>query len=193
MYAAVRANRTAAIDLAITLRIQGRRSPFLAHLMTGVSWFGFPPQSRVIPPLIAGGLWSRGHRLEAGFQLAAWSNALLSTIVKAVTGRPRPLPSQVSVVLVPLGGSSFPSGHVLTYVGVYGFAAYLAESLIERPAPRRLVVGGLVGLVALVGPSRIHQGHHWPTDVAASYLLGLSSLIGITTAYRRLKRRRAMG
>jgi membrane-associated phospholipid phosphatase len=63
----------------------------------------------------------------------------------------------------------------------------LASSLI-RPVPVRwAVVGGLGALIALVGPSRIQQGHHWPTDVTASYLLGTSYLVGVTAAYRRLK------
>ena len=57
-----------------------------------------------------------------------------------------------------------------------------------RPrALRGAIVGGLVMLLALVGPSRIHQGHHWPTDVAASYLLGTSYLIVLIGLYRRVK------
>ena len=55
--------------------------------------------------------------------------------------------------------------------------------------PRRLLVGSLAGLIALVGPSRIHQGHHWPTDVAASYLLGMTYLVGLAELYRRLRGR----
>jgi membrane-associated phospholipid phosphatase len=49
----------------------------------------------------------------------------------------------------------------------------------------------LLGLVALVGPSRIHQGHHWFTDVSASYLLGTSYVLGLAALYRRVKARRA--
>jgi membrane-associated phospholipid phosphatase len=48
----------------------------------------------------------------------------------------------------------------------------------------------MVGLVGLVGPRRIQQGHHWPTDVTASYLLGTSYLLGVVAVYRRLTARR---
>ena len=73
-------------------------------------------------------------------------------------------------------------------IGVYGFAAHLANSLVRPRWLRALVVTPLVGFVALVGPSRIYQGHHWPTDVLASYLLGIASLLGLTALYNRLKR-----
>ena len=187
VFAAVSAKRTAAVDLAITLRMQTDRSRPLRTLSHLVSWPGFPPQSRLIPPAILASLWATGYRLEALFGLGAWTNGAISTAIKSVTQRERPLAPQVQVAIAPLGGSSFPSGHVLTYVGVYGFLAYLADSLIKPPLPRWLSVTTLTGLVGLVGPSRIYQGHHWATDVLASYLLGLSTLIGWTALYRRFK------
>jgi undecaprenyl-diphosphatase len=189
LFAAVQANRTTAFDLTLTLRIQGRRSQALGRVMTAVSTPGFPPQSRIIPPAIVAFLWLRHHRLEAVIQAVAWGTAGLSTLVKQVTERPRPLSSDVNVVVATLGGSSFPSGHVLTYVGVYGYAAYLANSMVRPRWLRTLAVGPLIGLIILIGPSRIYLGHHWPTDVLASYLLGIASLLGITALYGRLKRR----
>src|SRR3954454_1758081 len=46
----VRTNRSEAFDLAMTLRFQRRRRPWLNRVMAVASWPGFPPQSRVIPP-----------------------------------------------------------------------------------------------------------------------------------------------
>ena len=185
----VRANRTADLDLGVTLRLQRWKNPALARVMEAASWPGFPPQSRVIPPLAIGSMWLLRFRLEAIFEVFAWGTGLLSTLVKAVMKRPRPEGPDLRVVVAPLGGSSFPSGHTITYVGTYGFMAYLAHTLIRPKGIRRAIVGGLTGLVALVGPSRIYQGHHWPTDVSASYLLGFSYLIGVTSLYRRFKER----
>ena len=158
--------------------------------MRAASWPGFPPQSRVIPAVIAGGLLAARLPLEAAFMLGAWGTALVASAVKIVMRRPRPVAGvDLRVVTAPLGGSSFPSGHTITYVGVYGYLAYLAQTLLRPVAWRRAIVAGLVGLVALVGPSRIHQGHHWLTDVTGSYLLGLAYLIGLTGLYRRIKAR----
>ena len=192
IFGLVRARRSDAIDLAVTLKLQQRDHPLLQTVMRGVSWPGFPPQSRIIPALIAAGLLVARLPLEALFMLGAWGTALVASAVKIVMRRPRPIADvDLRVVTAPLGGSSFPSGHTITYVGVYGFLAYLAHTLLRPTGWRRAIVAALVGLVALVGPSRVHQGHHWFTDVTASYLLGIAYLIGLTGLYRRIKAARA--
>jgi undecaprenyl-diphosphatase len=133
-------------------------------------------------------MWIARLRTEAAFQLLAWGTGFLSSILKAVMKRPRPVAgSDLRVVAAPLGGSSFPSGHVITYVGTYGFLAYLVHTRLRARAGRRPIVAGLLAMIGLVGPSRIHQGHHWPTDVTASYLLGTSYLLGLIALYRRVK------
>ena len=189
IFGAVKTRRAEALDVAIALRIQARRHRSIALLMQAASWPGFPPQSRVIPVVVIATMFAAKMRTEAAFQLLAWGTALISTVVKHIVQRPRPLPEQVQVVIAPLGGSSFPSGHVLTYVGVYGFMAVAAQEVIDHPGVRWPVSIGLVGLVGLVGPSRIYLGHHWPTDVAASYTLGMAYLAVLVAAYQRVKAR----
>jgi len=109
--------------------------------------------------------------------------------VKMIMRRPRPVAPDVRVFPGRLGGSSFPSGHVLIYSGVYGFLAFLLETLVRPERYRRIAVSSLLALVTLVGPSRIYLGHHWFTDVVASYLLGTSYLLALTALYRRTKTR----
>jgi undecaprenyl-diphosphatase len=182
----VRTRRTDAFDLAWTLRLQRRRRPWLDAVMTTASWPGFPPQSRLIPSSLIAALWLGGLRREAAFLAIAWGSALVSTAVKTLMNRPRPIAgTDLRVVAAPLGGSSFPSGHVLTFVGTYGFATYLAAVLFRDPAIRAGAVGAGIVLIALVGPSRIYQGHHWPTDVSASYLVGSAWLLAVVAGYRR--------
>jgi undecaprenyl-diphosphatase len=190
VFALVRRNRTAATDAAITLRLQQQDHPIFDRLMRVVSWPGFPPQSRVLPPGIAALLWWRGLRLEAIFQLAAWGTGGISSIFKRIMQRPRPssLETDIRVAVANIGGSSFPSGHVIIYMGVYGFLAFLANTWIRAGALRRVVVGLLTGMLSLVGFSRVYLGHHWFTDVVASYLLGSTYLIALASLYRRVKR-----
>jgi len=190
IFALVKARLSDAVDLAMTLKLQRRSHRVVETVMRAVSWPGFPPQSRFIPAVIAAGLVVSRLRLEAACFVMAWGTALISTGAKTLMNRPRPVAgTDLRVVAAPLGGSSFPSGHVLTYVGVYGFLAYLLFVLLPKGPGRGIGVAGLVGLVGLVGPSRIQQGHHWMTDVMASYLLGTSYVIGVAAVYRRLKAR----
>jgi membrane-associated phospholipid phosphatase len=182
--------RLEAIDLAITMRLQALHHPWVERSMSIVSWLGFPPQSRLLPPLAMATLWLARFRLEATFQALAWGSALLSSVIKWFMRRPRPVHgTDLRVVAAELGGSSFPSGHVLTYVATYGWLATAATVLVRPTLLRRLIVAALAAVIAAVGPSRIYLGHHWPTDVAASYLLGSSYLAGLVLAYRRLKGR----
>ena len=190
IFALVRARRTDAIDLAVTMKLQRRTHPLLSRLMEAVAWPGFPPQSRLIPPILIALLLGLRLRLEALAMVGAWGTALVASVVKAVMRRPRPVAGvDIRVIAAPLGGSSFPSGHTITYVGIYGFLAYLVHTLLRRVALRRTLVTALVTLVGLVGPSRIHQGHHWFTDVSASYLLGIVYLLGLTRLNRARKAR----
>lgn len=189
----VRHGRTAEIDDAITHRVQreGAKHRWLDRLMHVVSWPGFPPQSRLLPPGIATALWLRGYRLEAVFQLAAWGTGGVSSVFKRIVKRERPGPRQPHLNVVPanIGGTSFPSGHVIIYTGVYGFLAYLASVWIESKSVRRVVVVALTSMVALVGTSRVYLGHHWYFDTVASYLLGTTYLVALTSLYRRIKHR----
>jgi membrane-associated phospholipid phosphatase len=190
IFGLVRARRSDAIDLAVTMKVQRWSNPWLGPVMGAVSWPGFPPQSRLIPPVAVAFLLLGRLPLEALAMVGAWGTAVLATVVKSLMRRPRPVAGvDIRVIAAPLGGSSFPSGHTITYVGVYGFLAYLAHTLIRPAWLRRLIVAPLVGLVALVGPSRVYQGHHWFTDVTASYLLGISYLLGLTRLYRQWKAR----
>jgi membrane-associated phospholipid phosphatase len=191
--ALVRTKQGKSLDLAITVRLQANNDPRIEKAMAAVSWFGFPPQSRVLPPSYAAVLWISRSRLEAVFQLAASGTGLLATLVKSSMRRPRPVAGNgLRVVAAPLDSSSLPSGHVLSYVGIYGWMALMADLLIRPPLLRRLVVAALTTLVAAIGPSRIYLGHHWPSDVLASYLLGSSYLAALLLAYRRLKSRRLL-
>ncbi|MDQ3044365.1 MAG: phosphatase PAP2 family protein [Chloroflexota bacterium] len=189
LFAIVRANQSAAADVEITLRMQQRRHPLFARVLSLASWPGFPPQSGIIPATLAGGLWFLGFRLEALFQFFAWGTSGISFFFKSIMNRARPSKDhpQIRVVVARIGGSSFPSGHVLNYMGVFGFFAYLIHAHLRPAAIRRAMISGLIGLIGLVGPSRIYLGHHWATDVTASYLLGTAYLIGLTTCYRRVR------
>lgn len=185
----VRSGATQEADEQLTRRIQKIELPGFDALMHAVSWAGFPPQSKILPTLIPAAMLSAGRPLEASFQLMGWGTGAISGAVKRTMKRPRPNHPEIVVAKARLGGSSFPSGHVIIYTGVYGFLAYLAHVHIKFGLLRKAIVGVLAGMVALVGTSRVYLGHHFASDVTVSYLLGSSYLIGLTSLYQRARKR----
>lgn len=181
----VRKGHTAEIDRAVTRAIQKRKGPRFAKVMWYASWAGFPPQSRTIP-MVLPALWLlAGKKREAGFQLAGWGTSAISGTIKQLMRRPRPSPDEFSVAKANIGGTSFPSGHVINYTGVYGTLAILIHHNIRNTFLRRTLIGAILTKLALVGPSRIYLGHHWFTDVCTSYLLGSSWVLILNDLYKR--------
>lgn len=180
---------TTAFDLRVTLDWQRVRVPGLLPLMQAVSWFGFSPQSTYIGIGILVLLIALRLRLEAFFALLAFLGGMLNGTIKGLVERPRPGAGGGLIVQFPVGGYSFPSGHVLTYVIFCGFLAYLAYTLVSWRPLRWGLLTLLLGLIALVGPSRVYLGQHWATDTLASYFLGTAILLVLLVLYRAAKAR----
>ena len=74
-------------------------------------------------------------------------------------------------MLIRVTGQSFPSGHTVQAVAVYGTLALLLSG--GRSRRIQVVMWSAAALVALaVGASRLYLGVHWLTDVLAGYALG---------------------
>jgi len=175
---------TADLDLAATQAVQGIGVPWFGPLMLAVSAFGFLPQSAVIVAIVAAVLWRAGLRTESRFALVAGATVGVTEAIKLLIGRPRPDADLVTVVQG-IGGHSFPSGHTLFYVTFFGFLAYLAYAHLKPGRVRTAVLWVTGPLILLVGPSRIWMGHHWASDVLASYALGLTLLVVLVQWYGR--------
>ncbi len=172
------------IDVAITRALQSVRQPLYGWILTHVSDLGYFPLSPLTFVAVFGLLFAVRLRREAVVAVAAALLAGLSDgVVKAITARPRPSAALVHVWTQP-GGYSFPSGHVVHYTVLFGFACYALLRLAHDAGTWPSRVGNrtrwfylaislmLAALVVLVGPSRVYLGAHWPTDALGGYLLG---------------------
>jgi membrane-associated phospholipid phosphatase len=172
------------IDLQITRALQSINSPLFAELMRLISWPGYSPQSIIISALIVLVLYSLGFHWEA---LTAFIAALLppviNILVKELIRRPRPAVDLVHVFRI-LDSYSFPSGHVMFYVGFFGFIWFLVFTLLKHSLVRTLLLTFLGSMILLVGISRIYLGQHWASDVLGAYLLGGLTLMVIIQFYR---------
>jgi undecaprenyl-diphosphatase len=138
----------------------------------------------VISALLVLTIYTFGFHWEA---VAAAFGALLAPaanlLVKGVIQRPRPTVDLVDVFQF-LDSYSFPSGHVMFYVGFFGFLWFLVYTLLKRSALRTSMLILLGILIALVGMSRIYLGQHWASDVVGAYLLGSLMLVVNVGFYR---------
>jgi membrane-associated phospholipid phosphatase len=72
-------------------------------------------------------------------------------------------------------GYSFPSGHSMSAMGIYGVIA--AALIAMYPAARRPVIAAAAVLIAAIGVSRVYLGVHWPSDVLGGWLGGIPPLV----------------
>ena len=173
-------------DVTVTRAVQSLTIPWVASLMIGVSWIGFPPQALLLVVGVAALFWLSGYRAEAGFAVAAASSTMLTETIKHLVGRPRPSSDLVDVI-ASASGHSFPSGHVLVYVTFFGFLAYVAYALLRRGLLRTTLLWIFGLLIVLIGPSRIWMGQHWASDALASYTLGFAYLLMLIEIYSRYR------
>jgi undecaprenyl-diphosphatase len=124
----------------------------------------------VLVPVIltVGGLaWVRGHR-RAALVLAGIGLATLLVNVGLKTLFARPRPDLFPVEL--LGDYSFPSGHAMSGLAVWGTAALVAARL--DPRLRRPAAAAALVLALGIATSRVYLGVHWPSDVLAGLAAG---------------------
>jgi undecaprenyl-diphosphatase len=174
---------TFAIDLQITRAVQSIHFPSFALLMSLISWPGFGPQDVIIAGLIILLIYAFGLHWEAVMALiAALFTSGINVLVKDLVQRPRPLSNLVNV-FAKLSSYSFPSGHVMFYLGFFGFIWFLAFTLLKPSLKRSFLLVFFGILIVLIGVSRVYLGEHWPSDVLGSYLLGSLTLAALIQFY----------
>jgi undecaprenyl-diphosphatase len=186
---AARSSPYFAIDLQITRALQSYRPEWLNLFMKVVSWPGFPPQVDIMVAVIIVLLFLAVSRWKAVSFAFASAGATLQIVIKVLVDRPRPSPALVHVTDTNLGDASFPAGHAVMALILFGFFWYLAYTAKKMSLWRTLTLIGLGAFIILTGPSRIYEGGHWFSDVVAGYLLGSIWLIVTIYFYEWGKKR----
>jgi membrane-associated phospholipid phosphatase len=112
-------------------------------------------------------LWRQRFQQMKVFAIACLGALILNQGLKLVFVRPRPL---LWKQLIKEVSYSFPSGHALGSLVLYGFLAYLLG--LQFPRWSQLIYGLAAGLIGAIGLSRLYLGVHYPTDVMAGYAIG---------------------
>lgn len=173
-------------DRHIALTIQKQRNPWLRRLMIAVSEPGFARFSFPLTTGIVSIFWVLRFRLEAIFLALSTTSNLLNMLVKRLIKRPRPTKELVAVARV-INEPSFPSGHVMHYLNLFGMLTYFLSTNWRSGRLRNVLITICTSMIALVGPSRVYLGAHWPSDVMAGYAYGGLWFGGLMAAYLRIK------
>ncbi len=178
--------QTNAFDTAIMLAMRGIHNPLFDQAMMGTTFLGDPTILFIICLVL--GVWLyRHHRRSAANTLAiAYLGALLlQFVLKPVFTRERPALWEQFILL---RDYSFPSGHALMSLVVYGLISYILTGYF--PQRQKLITSITVLLVFAIGFSRVYLGVHWPTDVIAGYAAGAVWLVACILSLRVWQQRR---
>jgi membrane-associated phospholipid phosphatase len=132
-------------------------------------------------------LWRRGFGADS-LVVGAFAGAVaLEVLYKSLLYHPGPphslshrdgpsLTDQLSGGL----GNSFPSGHMVRTVVVYGLLAFVVRRLSRSRTARSLAIPVTIAVIVLMVIDRLYLDVHWESDVIGGLLLGGIALVAAT-------------
>jgi undecaprenyl-diphosphatase len=177
----------APVDLGVARAFRPIWSPALEPVGQVVAVAGGVEVTSLLAAGLAALLWRRGFRLEAAALLAFPIAAALEAVYRLALRHPAPVafahPDGPSVVTMLHGGTltlngSYPSGHMMRTVLVYGLGAFVVRRLASPGGARTLAAPAAAIVVGLMGLDRVYLGVHWQSDVVGGLLLGGAALAG---------------
>ena len=165
---------TATSDQRVADWLHGRATDPLTDVFRVFTWTGNGGFLAIVVAFAAVLLWRRGYVTDALFVVFAFVGAEVITFgMKQGFRRERPFFEDPVATATSF---SFPSGHSLVSLAVYGSIAIV----VARHAPSRRVAVAVIGLAAAwilaIGFSRLYLGVHFLTDVVAGFAAGAAWL-----------------
>lgn len=178
---------TAVIALVARTNLGGREAELEASLVEASAdwrwpsfhksiWLEEPGGSTLLIPVVLLATWTAarlGRSLEAIAIAAAFVGAKPILLLGRLLFR-RDRPDLIADGIVAPGTESFPSGHTIQAVCVWGVLAYLLIRSSGSWLERAIVVVLWLAISAVVAAARLRLGTHWPSDLAAGAVLGIA-------------------
>ena len=103
----------------------------------------------------------------------------MNQLLKYIIRRPRP----DHLRLIVEKGFSYPSGHSMISIGLYGFIIYIINKKIKDKYLKIPLIIIFSLLIIGIGLSRIYLGVHYPSDVLGGYILSFIIMILVINYY----------
>jgi membrane-associated phospholipid phosphatase len=156
------------LDRSALLWIHQFANPQLDGVMLLITSIGDPPT--IIAIFVSTIAWlviKRRYTEGIQFFIVCAGGLLINQAMKLFFAKPRP---ELWTRLITEHSFSFPSGHAVGSMVVYGFIAYiLAKELFIY---QKYIYFTASILIVAIGFSRLYLGVHYPTDIIAGYGVG---------------------
>jgi undecaprenyl-diphosphatase len=183
--AAVRRGMTQPLDESVLHALAARRSPLLDFVMGEATTLGNVAVLGIVVTVAALFLWLTRHRWSALLLLlGAAGGVIVNTALKTFIDRARP---EVVDALAHVSSPSFPSGHAMNSLIVYGSVAYIVGRLEPTAVQRRVTWLVATLLITVIGVSRVYLGVHYPSDILAGFLAGVGWLFFLVAGVAALR------
>jgi membrane protein DedA with SNARE-associated domain/membrane-associated phospholipid phosphatase len=179
---AIHNNRDPHFDERAMLLIHDLSTPWLDTTMRLITLGGDAIIVIIVTLALAWFFFKHYQRRREGLTilLAMFSGFALNNIFKFAFQRERP---DLWEMIARPQTYSFPSGHAMVSMAVYGSAAYLLEAAFPRYRWGFRILAA--ALILLIGASRVYLGVHWPSDVLAGFAAGLVIVFAIAYWHSR--------
>jgi len=178
------------LDLQVAQAMHAAQQPSLHPLFQVIAELGGFELTTVLIVGLGYYLWRSGFKLSDGLGLVAIFIAAqaFELFYKLNLHHPRPPlalaesdgPSITEAFSGSGVGYSFPSGHMLRAVIVYGLLAFVIRRLSPSPLARSLAVAGAIAIIVVLAFDRLYLDVHWESDVIGGLLFGAIALLAAT-------------
>ena len=196
---AITAGLFGGLDRQVATAMHSVWQPPLHLLFQGIALLGGVELTTVVMVGIGFFLWQQGFGSDALVILVFFAAEGFELFYRLNLHHPGP-PSSLSQLDGPsvtvlfshaTGGNSFPSGHAMRAVIVFGLLAFVVRRLTTSPWVHLLALPLGVAIVVLVAFDRLYLDVHWESDVVGGLLLGAIALLAGTVWLDRPKRAQA--
>lgn len=133
--------------------------------------------------------WGRCRAVALAVAASTLARPVLEFTLKEIVDRQRPAFER----MVDGTGPSFPSGHVMASVALWGLLPLVVGVFTRSRLLWWASVAVAVVMIGLVSASRVYLGVHWPLDALAGLLLGSFFLLGVEAVLHLGHRRHGCG
>jgi membrane-associated phospholipid phosphatase len=176
------------VDQAVAVILRYLATPTLTTFFFAITMMGSVELFALLGLIVTVTYGWQRRWLHVGTWLSALGGAaLLNQLLKVLFARPRPT---LSDPLLLESGYSFPSGHAMGSLILYGVLAYFAVIALSNRGARAVVILAATLLVLLIGFSRMYLGVHYVSDVVAGYAAGGVWLSALITGMETIRRRK---